>query len=261
MFAQPFELIDILFPAFIAGILVLSTHVPLGFQVLSRGIIFIDLAIAQIAGVGAIVVEIYDLEHLFFAANYCVSVLFAIGGAGIIALFERYAKAQLEALIGCLYVLSATGAFLLLAHDPHGGDLLKQVLSGQILWVTFDDIYLHAAIYSALLVALIAHPKILSSKWFYFIFAIAITSSVQLVGVFLVFSTLIIPCIAGSKLPGFKKYYRAYIIGISAYFTGLILSANFDLPSGASIVWCLAVTAILFSVIPVMRSKTQTDNN
>ena len=245
MFAHTFELIDILLPALIAGILVLSTHVPLGFQVLKRGIIFIDLAIAQIAGV-----EIYELEHLFFAANYCISVLFAIGGAGIIALFERYAKAQLEALIGCLYVLSATGAFLLLAHDPHGGDLLKQVLSGQILWVTFDDIYLHAMIYAGLFIALISKPNILSGKWFYLIFAIAITSSVQLVGVFLVFSTLIIPSIASSKLGGLKKYYKAYIVGLSGYLLGLIASANYDLPSGASIVWCLAIVAIIFNLLP-----------
>lgn len=240
-----FDLIDILLPAFVAGLLVLSTHVPLGFQVLKRGIIFIDLAIAQIAGLGAIVVEVNGINEHLFAINYLVAVVFALAGASIVALFERYAKAQLEALIGCLYVLSATAAFLLLAHDPHGGDLLKQVLSGQILWVTFEDIYVHALIYAALLLLMLSKPRLLSGKGFYFIFAVAITSSVQLVGVFLVFSTLIMPTLICTKLTGNKKYGYAYGMGLTSYLLGLILSASYDLPSGASIVWCLAIVAAI----------------
>ena len=152
------ELIDILLPAFVAGLLVLSTHVPLGYQVLKRGIIFIDLAIAQIAGLGAVVVATTEIGHHLPGANYIVAAIFALSGAGIIALCERFAKQQLEALIGCLYVLSATGAFLLLANDPHGGDLLKQVLSGQILWVTFSELYLHIALYACLIALLIVKP-------------------------------------------------------------------------------------------------------
>ena len=255
-----FDLIDILLPAFIAGLLVLSTHVPLGFQVLKRGIIFIDLAIAQIAGLGAIVVEVNGINANLFAVNYLVAVVFALAGAGIIALFERYAKAQLEALIGCLYVLSATAAFLLLAHDPHGGDLLKQVLSGQILWVTFDDIFIHAIIYAALLILMLSKPKLLSGRGFYFIFAVAITSSVQLVGVFLVFSTLIMPTLICSKLAGNKKYGVAYGVGLTSYLLGLTLSANYDLPSGASIVWCLALLAALAALFIKTGRKSEKIN-
>lgn len=255
-----FDLIDILLPAFIAGLLVLSTHVPLGFQVLKRGIIFIDLAIAQIAGLGAIVVEVNGINANLFAVNYLVAVVFALAGAGIIALFERYAKAQLEALIGCLYVLSATAAFLLLAHDPHGGDLLKQVLSGQILWVTFDDIFIHAIIYAALLILMLSKPKLLSGRGFYFIFAVAITSSVQLVGVFLVFSTLIMPTLICTKLTGNKKYGVAYCVGLISYLLGLIMSANYDLPSGASIVWCLALLAALAALFIKTGRKSEKIN-
>ena len=253
-----FDLIDILLPAFVAGLLVLSTHVPLGFQVLKRGIIFIDLAIAQIAGLGAIVVEVNGINEHLFAINYLVAVVFALAGAGIIALFERYAKAQLEALIGCLYVLSATAAFLLLAHDPHGGDLLKQVLSGQILWVTFEDIYVHAIIYAALLILMLTKPKLLSGKGFYFVFAVAITSSVQLVGVFLVFSTLIMPTLICSSLTGNKKYGYAYGMGLTSYLLGLILSASYDLPSGASIVWCLATLAAITAFFIKATGKVKT---
>ncbi|MEW6998237.1 metal ABC transporter permease [Colwelliaceae bacterium BS250] len=241
------ELIDILLPAFVAGLLVLSTHVPLGYQVLKRGIIFIDLAIAQIAGLGAVVVATTEIGHHLPGANYIVAAIFALSGAGIIALCERFAKQQLEALIGCLYVLSATGAFLLLANDPHGGDLLKQVLSGQILWVTFSELYLHIALYACLIALIIVKPMLLDGKWFYFIFAIAITSSVQLVGVFLVFSSLIIPALATIKLQRCKMR-TAYFIGIVAYVLGLVVSAMWDLPSGAAIVWSLALVAFLVNV-------------
>lgn len=242
------ELIDILLPALVAGLLVMSTHIPLGFQVLKRGIIFIDLAIAQIAGLGAVVVATTELGHHLPGASYITAAIFALSGAGIIALFERYAKPQLEALIGCLYVLSATGAFLLLANDPHGGDLLKQVLSGQILWVTFDDLYLHIVLYAILLTLMITKPKLLNGRWFYFIFALAITSSVQMVGVFLVFSTLIIPALATVKM--IKYQHRiAYFIGFIAYLLGLFVSATWDYPSGAAIVWALAFVAIVISVI------------
>ncbi|MDG1732747.1 MAG: metal ABC transporter permease [Thalassotalea sp.] len=243
-----FELIDILLPALVAGLLVLITHVPLGFQVLKRGIIFIDLAIAQIAGLGAVLVTTLDLEHHLPGASYIVAAIFALSGASLIALFERYSKHNLEALIGCLYVLSATGAYLLLANDPHGGDLLKQVLSGQILWVTFSDLYLHIGLYILLMALIITKPAILNGKWFYFIFAIAITSSVQMVGVFLVFSTLIIPALATIRLARFN-HRLAYIIGFVAYLMGLVISALYDLPSGSTIVWTLAFTALLASLI------------
>ena len=241
------DLIDILLPAFLAGLLVLSTHVPLGYQVLKRGIIFIDLAIAQMAGLGAVLVATTDLGHHIPGAAYLISALFSLSGAGIIALFERHARRHLEALIGCLYVLSATAAYLLLANNPHGGDLLKQVLSGQILWVTFEDLYLHFALIGTIMAIILLKPAMLAGRWFYFLFAIAITSSVQLVGVFLVFSTLIIPAIATTNMPH-SRTRSAYIIGGLAYLAGLVVSAQWDLPSGATIVWSLAAVAILYSV-------------
>ncbi len=243
-----FELIDILLPALVAGLLVVSTHVPLGYQVLKRGIIFIDLAIAQIAGLGAVVVATTELGHHLPGASFIVAAIFAMSGAGIIALFEKYAKHHLEALIGCLYVLSATGAFLLLANDPHGGDLLKQVLSGQILWVTFADLYVHMLLYALLLLLIVAKPMLLSGKWFYLIFAIAITSSVQMVGVFLVFSTLIIPALATVQLLKYK-HRIAYGLGCTSYLVGLIISAQYDLPSGSTIVWTLAFVALFVSLM------------
>ncbi|WP_371186606.1 metal ABC transporter permease [Thalassotalea maritima] len=247
-------MLDILLPALVAGLLVLLTHIPLGFQVLQREIIFIDLAIAQVAGLGAVMVAASDIAHHIPMAQYSVAVSFALVGAGAIAVFEKYARQHLEALIGCLYVLSATGAFLLLANDPHGADLLKQVLSGQILWVTFTDLYPHMALYAAALLCFVLRPHWLQGKAFYFMFALIITSSVQMVGVFLVFSCLIIPALATTNLTRYR-YLWAYLVGATAFVVGLAASVIWDLPSGASVVWALACCAVIFvSVSKLVRA-------
>lgn len=125
------ELMSILLPAFAAGVLVLSTHVVLGRQVLKRGIIFIDLAIAQVAALGAIVAHMdHRVEDIPFSHVWMPAV-FALAGAGFIAWLSKRMADELEAMIGCFYVLSAVAAMLLLANDPHGAELLKQLMSGR----------------------------------------------------------------------------------------------------------------------------------
>ncbi|QBF83523.1 metal ABC transporter permease [Shewanella maritima] len=250
-----FELLSILLPAFAAGLLVLSTHVVLGQQVLKRGIIFIDLAIAQIAAVGAIVAHInHDLEQVAYA-NVWMPALFAFAGAGIISWLSGRFEEELEAFIGCFYVLSAVAAMLLLANDPHGGELLKQLMDGQILWASWPQLVFPGIVYAAILVLLIARPGLLEGKLFYFLFAIVITLSVELVGVYLVFSTLILPALALNQFKGNGRLGWAYLVGIIGYSLGLLVSAQYDLPSGASIVACLAVSAIICRLLVSYSSK------
>lgn len=244
-----YELLTILLPALAAGILVLSTHVVLGKQVLKRGIIFIDLAIAQIAALGAIVVRMdHDVAELAYASVW-VPGLFALAGAGIIALLAKYMAEELEAMIGCFYVLSAVTAMLLLSNDPHGAELLKQLMSGQILWVSWHQLLLPSLAYSAILVLIVWKPKVLDGASFYLLFAIVITLSVELVGVYLVFSSLILPALAINKLQGKRVLFWAYSVGLTGYLLGLYLSASFDLPSGAAIVATLALSAIAFRLV------------
>ena len=244
-----YELLTILLPAFAAGILVLSTHVVLGKQVLRRGIIFIDLAIAQIAALGAIVVRMdHDLAELAYA-NIWIPGLFALSGAGIIALLAKYMAEELEAMIGCFYVLSAVTAMLLLSNDPHGAELLKQLMSGQILWVSWQQLLLPTIVYSAILALILYRPKILDGAAFYLLFAVVITLSVELVGVYLVFSTLILPALAINKLQGTRVLLWAYGVGLVGYLLGLYMSATFDLPSGAAIVATLALSAVVFRLV------------
>ncbi|MCL1141183.1 metal ABC transporter permease [Shewanella gaetbuli] len=240
------ELMSILLPALVAGFLVLSTHVVLGQQVLKRGIIFIDLAIAQVAALGAIVSHInHDIEDIPFS-HVWMPALFALLGAAVIAWLARKFEDELEAFIGCFYVLSAVGAMLLLANDPHGAELLKQLMSGQILWVSWSQLILPAVVSALILLAITLKPKLLDGASFYFIFAIVITLSVELVGVYLVFSTLILPALALNQYKGKGKLALAYVVGVIGYVAGLCLSASYDLPSGAAIVATLAVSGLGF---------------
>jgi len=239
----------ILGPALIAGLLVLATHVPLGMQVLDRGIVFIDLAIAQIAGLGVIAADALGVAEHGLAVQ-AAAVTAALLGAWLLTWTERRAAQQQEALIGVLFVLAASMGLLLLAGNPHGGEHLKDLLVGQILWVNTTQIAWLAAL-SAVLLAAIASgwTERLGRFGFYGAFAVAVTASVQLVGVYLVFSSLIVPALATSALSRRRRLVVAYVLGGAGYALGLALSALFDLPSGAVIVCALAGCALAWKVI------------
>ncbi len=237
----------ILGPAMIAGLLVLATHVPLGAQVLDRGIVFIDLAIAQIAGLGVIAADALGMAEGGVAVQVA-AVCAALLGALLLTWTERRAPQQQEALIGVLFILAACAGILLLAGSPHGGERLQNLLVGQILWVNTTQLLWLAGV-SALLLFGWAMGWIhrLGRFGFYGAFALAVTASVQLVGVYLVFSSLIIPALATRAHRGRGRQAIAYLVGALGYAIGLALSALFDLPSGAVIVWALAACGLFTS--------------
>lgn len=243
----------ILGPALVAGLLVLATHVPLGMQVLARGIVFIDLAIAQIAGLGVIAADALGLPAGGVAVQVA-AVSAALLGALLLTWTERRAAEQQEALIGVMFILAACAGVLLLAGNPHGGEQLKELLVGQILWVNTTQLLWLAAVTAVLLLALArGWVARLGRFGFYAAFALAVTASVQLVGVYLVFSSLIIPALGTRHLSGKRRQLVAYGIGVLGYALGLSLSALFDLPSGAVVVWTLAACALGATLLP--RSK------
>ena len=234
----------ILGPALVAGLLVLATHVPLGSQVLDRGIVFIDLAIAQMAGLGVVAADALGLPEGGPAVQ-AAAVGAALLGALLMTWTERRAPRQQEALIGVMFILSACAGILLLAGNAHGGEHLKDLLVGQILWVTPARLGWLAAVTAVLLLVLrLGWMRRWGRFGFYGIFALAVTASVQLVGVYLVFSSLIIPALAVRGVQGPRRHAAAYAIGAAGYALGLALSALFDLPSGAVIVWALAACAL-----------------
>src|SRR3954462_15165756 len=122
---------SILGPALIAGLLVTATHVPLGMQVLARGIVFIDLAIAQIAGCGVLIADRLGFEAEGFAVQIS-ALLAALAGALLLTWTEKIWPDVQEAVIGVVFVLGATGSILLLASNPHGSEHLQNLLVGQI---------------------------------------------------------------------------------------------------------------------------------
>ena len=233
--------LDILLPAMAAGIIVLSTHVPLGQEVLKRGIIFIDLAIAQIAGLGVIAAT-QLIHHTHTWHVQLAAVLAALLGAMLFSWIEKHWAEIQEALIGVSFVLAASASILLLANDPHAGENLKELLVGQILWVSWPQLLIPAVISVVILAVWWMLRNAFSSWLFYVLFAFAITVSVQLVGVYLVFASLIIPALASYRQNKKRALVTAYTVGITGYALGLAGSSLFDMPSGSMIVWALAIT-------------------
>jgi len=240
--------LSILGPACLAGLLVLSTHVPLGQQVLARGIIFIDLAIAQVAALGVILAQYLGMDEQGFGVEIAAGVA-ALAGGALLTWTDRKWPDYQEPLIGTLFVLAATGGLLLLANNPHGSEHLKDLLVGQILWVSMHHLIGVAALSALLLAIMWWQREHLAGPLFYALFALAITASVQLVGVYLVFASLIIPALASTGMTGPRRLVLAYSVGVAGYVAGLILSAILDLPSGALIVWTLAACGIIARVL------------
>jgi zinc/manganese transport system permease protein len=238
---------SILGPAIVAGLLVLSTHVPLGQEVLRRGIIFIDLAIAQVAGLGVLAAGVMGWEDQPLAVQISAVSAALIAGAAMNWTEKRWPEVQ-EALIGILFVVAATGSILLLAENPHGGEYLKDLLVGQILWSTWSMLVPVALLYLVLLTTWFTLRQRFGPIGFYVTFAFAVTASVQLVGVYLVFASLIIPALATRRLHGATRLWTGYFLGAVSFLAGILLSAWFDLPSGAVTVWTMALVCVIAGI-------------
>lgn len=243
---------DILGPAFLAGLLVLATHVPLGMRVLDKGIVFIDLAIAQVAGIGVIAAAALGWEPQGWGVQAAAVSAALAGGLALTWSEKRWPEIQ-EALIGVLFVLASCVGILLLAGNPHGGEHLKDLLVGQILWVTPAQLLPVAALTAAVLAMWFGLRERLGRLGFYVLFALSVTASVQLVGVYLVFASLILPALATRHLAMPRRLAFAYALGGLAYALGLALSAIRDLPSGAAVVVVMAALAALAS--PLMTQS------
>lgn len=237
--------LSIVWPALVAGLLVTATHVPLGVQVLSRGIVFIDLAVAQIAGLGVIVADWLGFEQHGYAVQAA-----ALGAALAGALFltwtdKRWPEVQ-EAVIGVTFILAANAAILLLAANPRGAEHLKDLLIGQILWVNPAQLPWVALVSAVILAIWSGLGARMGRIGFYALFACAVTVSVQLVGLYLVFTTLIVPALA-TRYFARRRIAACYVLGTFGYVLGLVLSLATDLPPGPLVV--CAMTALGFCLL------------
>ena len=248
------EIIDwtIVGPAFVAGLIVLSTHVPLGQEVLRRGIIFIDLAIAQVAGLGVIAAYAlhWDPEGIEVQLAAVGSAL--VAALGLYWTEKHWARVQ-EPLIGTLFILAATGGILLLAGNPHGSEHLKELLVGQILWTTWESLWPVALLYAGVLAIWFwLHPRS-GGLLFYLAFAVVVTASVQIVGIYLVFASLIIPALTTVHARRGRRLWAGYLVGAVSYFVGIVVSFWMDLPTGAVVVWSMALVGLLAGQLVVGR--------
>ena len=237
--------LNILWPAFVAGLLVAATHVPLGMRVLERGIVFVDLAVAQIAGVGVILADFLGWEPTG-AAVQIAALAAAIAGAVLLTWTERRWPEVQEAIIGVVFVLGSSAAILLLAGNPRGGEHLKDLLVGQILWVNAARLPLLALMTAAILALWLFLSERIGRIGFYLLFACAVTMSVQLVGLYLVFITLVVPALA-TYYQRHHRYLKAYAIAVLGYAGGLLASLWLDLPSGAMIVCAMVAAGLLMA--------------
>jgi len=235
---------SILWPALIAGVLVAISHVPLGQQVLSRGIVFIDLAIAQVAGLGVIAANCFELPIEGWGAQLAAGAA-ALAGALLLTWTERKRPEVQEALIGILFVLASTAQILLLANDPHGGENLKDLLAGQILWVSTAQLIRTAVLTAVFVLVWFKWRERIGRIGFYVLFAIVVTASVQLVGVYLVFTSLIVPAVATYRHSPKRQLMLGYALAIGSYLAGLGVSLVTDLPSSPVIVWVMGILGLL----------------
>ena len=213
-----------------------------------RGIIFLDLAVAQIAGLGVIIAYSFGWEAGGWQIQF-VAVSAALTGAIFLYWADRLWPDIQEAIIGSVFILAASASILALSSNPHGGEQLKELLAGQILWVSYAQLTPISLLSVAVLATWFGLRRKQYPLMFYALFALAVTSSVQLVGVYLVFASLIIPALA-VRLRTRGGYFLAYFTGAAGYALGLVLSALMDWPSGATIVWCLAICAVAIARFP-----------
>jgi zinc/manganese transport system permease protein len=249
-------MIEIVGPALVAGLMIALTHAPLGLEVLKRGIIFIDLAVAQIAGLGLVMSGVFLHEPSAWQIQ-AVALIFAILAGLFFRLIETIMPKQLEAIIGCSFVLSASLALLLLADHPHGGEEIQHLLSGQILFVTWQDVLKHAPVYATILALWFIKPSVRKGIGFYLIFAMAITSSVQLVGVYVVFASLILPALAAINSK--HKHIAAWMCGISSVLLGILCATIFDTLAGPVIVISYVLVALSISFLKISKSARALD--
>jgi len=168
---------------------------------------------------------------------------------------ERRLPHLQEAIIGCTYVLCASAALLLLADRPHGGEEIQHLLSGQILFVTWQQVAMYAPVYGTILLLWFACPRTRQGVGFYLLFSAAITSSVQLAGVFVVFASLITPALGASAVQEYHTALRkAYIVATTGLLLGFAAAILSDLPAGPVLVCSFMLAAVVVNC-PAIRLR------
>ncbi|WP_299695380.1 metal ABC transporter permease [uncultured Vibrio sp.] len=250
-------------PAVLCGLIALVGNIVLGEQVLKRQIIFIDLAVAQVAALGAALSQYWLSRYELLSSSWFGEMtgpwVMSLLLCGLIALMEKHYKQHLEPMIGSLFVVSASVAILLVSKDPHGADFIQGILNGQLLWSTWDDVWPLASITTLMLLLVGAKPEFMQGSGFYLIFAILMPITVKLTGIYLEFALLVIPALCAAAFKGIRFFIASIGIGTVGILSGLVVSAYYDLPSGASIVITLFLAGVIFNIASQLIRRNCTE--
>jgi len=264
------DLLALMWVPFLMCLVLTGIHAYLGLHVIAREVIFVDIALAQIAALGATAAFLwgYDLESW---GSYVFGLSFTILGASVFALTRsRERRVSQEAVIGVVYAVSAAAAVLVADRTPHGAEHLRSMLVGSILAVSGSEVIKVACLYSVigLFHWLCRRPFLLISTepgkayndgwrvrgWdflFYASFGVVVTSSVRIAGVLLVFSYLIVPTLAANLLGGSvaRRLAVAWGFGTFVSVVAMVASAILDLPTGATVVCAFGLVLLVLAVV------------
>lgn len=254
------DAIHFLLAPFAMCLILVGIHCYFGLHVLKRGIIFIDLSLAQVASLGSSVALLFHFEHESFG-SYFISLFFTFIAAGYFAWAHKFKRhIPPETLIALVYAFSSALVILVVNYIAHGAEHIKEILVGKILWVTWSEVIKTACIYA--IVALIhykyrkqiigssfhkeKHSSYLWDFLFYALFGIVITSSVSIAGILLVFAFLVVPALISLNFSNSisKQLLIGWGIGIVLCLIGMLISYILDLPAGA-------VLVVVFTAIPL----------
>ena len=267
-------MVEFLWAPFLACLVLTAIHVYLGLHVLARGVIFVDLALAQVAALGVTIAFLAG-HAIQSEAAYWYALAFTLGGAALFAASRtRRAPVPQEAIIGIVYAVSAAAAVLVVDRAPQGGEHIKQILVGSILTVTPAEVGTLALLYAPIGVLhwLVRRPLLEISfdpegagarravrAWdfiFYASFGVVVTSSVRLAGVLLVFAYLIVPATAAAVLARSARgrLLVGWALGLLVSVAGLVASWTWDLPTGATVVVTFGVLVAAVAVALAVRA-------
>lgn len=258
-------MIDILLSAFLLSIVLVGIHAYFGLEIIRRGIIFTDLAVGQMAAVGAA----FSILFLHGEFLYLISLSSALFG-GILIAFAAQRTKYVEAFIGLLYAFGFAAVTIILSRSAHGMEELQRLMASDILYTPSEEIFKTALIYSSIgiLIFILKNRShgFLKDIIFFIMFAIVVTSSVKVAGVLIVFSILVSPALISLHLV--KKYHLifAWIIGTILNLIAIVASYEFDLPTGYTIVVSNSFAAMLVIIVTerfksIFKTKNRGNQN
>jgi zinc/manganese transport system permease protein len=242
---------DILFSAFLLSIVLVGIHAYFGLEIVRRGIIFTDLAVGQMAALGA-AISLFFFEGRFV---YLLSLLLALSAAGGITLVSRQERRipdnpphSTEVFIGLLYALGISGVFILFSKSPHGMGDFNRFMASDLLFTPFRDVWQTALLYALIGLLLYGNHRYNKEHWrdlvFFLLFALTVTSSVRLAGVLVVFSLLVAPALISLVFRARHPLLLAWTYGTGVNLVAVFASYKLDLPTGYTLVFLHALAAV-----------------